>query len=75
MLCFFPCSRASHQRQKRSLRLFTDPDSLPENPESDKNRIIEKQSSVIYHGYYIAGYYCHDYFSGQLLMVVLIIAG
>ena len=45
MLCFFPCSRASHQRQKRSLRLFTDPDSLPENPESDKNRIIEKQSS------------------------------
>ena len=45
MLCFFPCSRVSHQRQKRSLRLFTDADSLPENPESHKNRIIEKQSS------------------------------
>ena len=45
MLCFFPCSRASHQRQKRSLRLFTDRDSLPENPESDKNRIMEKQLS------------------------------
>ncbi|MGC6653295.1 hypothetical protein ACP0G4_26605, partial [Escherichia coli] len=30
---------------------------------------------VIYHGYYIAGYYYHDYFSGQLLMMMLIIAG
>ena len=45
MLCFFPCSRASHQRQKRSLRLFTDRESLPENPESDKKRIMEKQLS------------------------------
>ncbi|EII31670.1 hypothetical protein EC40967_D0095 [Escherichia coli 4.0967] len=40
MLCFFPCSRASHQRQKRSLRLFTDPDSLPESCKYAVNRII-----------------------------------
>ncbi|HCU3840352.1 TPA: hypothetical protein OUT44_004735 [Escherichia coli] len=72
---FLPVFPSQSSAAERSLRLFTDPDSLPENPESDKNRIIEKQSSVIYHGYYIAGYYCHDYFSGQLLMVVLIIAG